>query len=795
MSVADWGGKAHNLKRLQELGLPVPAFAVVPASVFTKWRQELLDNPKALAKNLELRRELQSYIPEGTSFAVRSSGTEEDGAAFSFAGQFESYLEVPPALVVEKIIACWQSRFTDRARAYIETHGLDQHSALAVIIQRMISSDKAGVMITANPDFLEPFQTVISAGRGLGEGVVSGEVETDTYVLSQSTHELLRGQLQGATPILTKEELRSLSLLGRTIEKAYGGVPQDIEWCFKNGELFVLQTRPLTSWSGPVKTTELELWDSSNIGESYHGAVSPMTFSFTRENYQNLFTALLRDLGATEVDLEKSRTHLCQLLGQHQGHLYYRLTHWKELLAPLPGGALFMRLLGPFIGSSTETGERPHRTLEALRALGVVRKIFKRYLFRHRYTQEFERRYEAFRRKEWRALEGNLSEHELKAKVLGFYEELFEFWLMPTYNDFFSVMWTGAFEAILKFAYKDRTPAERSELRLTLVGAAKGLGPVVELKKLTQLVKANPAVLSFILNTSSEELARLWDADSPEFAPVREAFARFLADWGFRCEDELLLEATDLLEAPGLFFEQLKLHLTTVPRSIREEAPVVLARNLREKLASPLVRFVAMRTKEHLETRESMRIKRSELFALMRRYLKRLGSLWQQQGILTEARDIFRLELPALRRMPKEELKAALRSWEMFETAPARFYQADNQILVPKTFKESSGGISGTPCFGGLVTGEVVIYHKGMSVGEMKGKILCTERSGPGHVTYFPHILAMIVEKGSTLSHAVIAAREFGLPTVVGVEDVCEKLAGAGTVSVDANTGEIKIIS
>lgn len=818
MRPEDVGGKAYNLFRLTGEGFNVPAFKVVGPDIFIKWNSYLFtfipgdlteETYKVFDKQLDLhyatvlksdeaRWDVCVGLPVGPTFAVRSSGTEEDGVNSSFAGQFESYLQVSPQDVFEKVVECWRSRFSFRALSYIRNKGASEHFPLAVIVQTMIEAEKSGVMLTANVDLQEPYQTVISVTMGIGEALVSGECNADTYIVSQDHHKVLRTtQKMGEGNVLSSEEIKTLSEIALKIERAYGGQPQDIEWCFKGGKLYLLQTRPLTSWATLDKSSPLELWDSSNIGESYHGSVSPLTYSFSLENYQHLFGALLRDLGCSEDSLKASSIHLENLLGQYQGNLYYRLSNWKQLLIPVPGGSLFMRLLGPFIGSSIETGSTQQKNfgLDVFEAIGVVFKIFWRYTFRSIFTRSFEKKYAVFAQKKWDYLKSDQDEKALLESVRTFYDEL-NFWYMPTYNDFFSVIWMGLFEQGVKTVFSGRSALDQNAIKLGLIGATKGLGPVVELKKIVALCERSPQLVALLKSADPRALADLWNKQDPAFNSVRNELQAFLDHWGFRCEDELMLEATDLKEDPTLLFEQIQLHLGVKGEttSAREEQRIL--EGPRERLLFPLLSLAARRTKEHLETRESMRIKRSELFAIMRRYVKRLGKFWAAERVLERAEDIFYLHLAEIRATRKEDLKEIVAARKLIPVgdAPMRFYNGKDQVIVPKKVAPDDGkGIFGTPCFGGIVSGEVLFYVKGMSVSEMKGKILVTERSGPGHVSYFPHIKAMLVEKGSTLSHAVIAAREFGLPTIVGINDLSSKLAKAGLIEVNANTGEIII--
>jgi pyruvate,water dikinase len=206
----------------------------------------------------------------GVFVAVRSSATAEDLANASFAGQQDTYLNVCSEDLVSCVQKCWSSLFTSRAIFYREKQGFDHNKvSVAVIVQKMINADKAGVMFTVNPVISEEGQIIIEAVWGLGEGIVSGTITLDHYVIDKNTGEIatapvackqimfVRDDTTGKTTetsvpkekadvqILTKQEIGRLTELGRKVERHYG-LPQDIEWAIEGENIFLLQSRPVT---------------------------------------------------------------------------------------------------------------------------------------------------------------------------------------------------------------------------------------------------------------------------------------------------------------------------------------------------------------------------------------------------------------------------------------------------------------------------------------------------------------------------------------------------------------------
>jgi pyruvate,water dikinase len=305
--VASAGGKGANLGELTAAGLPVPAGFVVTVDAYERFavasglhaamaallRDLDIEDSGGLAATAKKARELvvRSEIPPdvraviatayralgagnaSTAVAVRSSATAEDTAQFSFAGMHESFVEVRgEAAVIEMVRACWASAYHARAIYYRVKQGFPSEMGLAVVVQRMVDSQKSGVMFTADPATHDVSRIVIEAAWGLGEVVVGGEVTPDRYVLDKNSLRVLsrtvakkefmlepvpstggvkRIDLQGdprsSATVLTDAELQTLGSLARQSEAHYRA-PQDLEFAIDaDGHVFLTQTRPITT--------------------------------------------------------------------------------------------------------------------------------------------------------------------------------------------------------------------------------------------------------------------------------------------------------------------------------------------------------------------------------------------------------------------------------------------------------------------------------------------------------------------------------------------------------------------
>ena len=296
------GGKGANLGDMAQAGHPIPPGFVICAPAFRKMLecsgldlsidelmqglernnfnqlQEIEHQARHLVENAPFPDELRSMVNEAyrelgdhVPVAVRSSATAEDCASASFAGQQETFLNVVgQEQLLQAIQRCWSSLYTPQAMFYRVQNGFDTcQVSMAVVVQKMINSEKSGVIFTVDPVLRNHFQMVIEAVWGLGEGIVSGTITPDHYLVDRETCEVISefvpekqimitkdrpGGVQTtpvpadrvARPVLTPGELRQLVDLGNKVERHFGS-PQDIEWGIEGGQIYLLQSRPITS--------------------------------------------------------------------------------------------------------------------------------------------------------------------------------------------------------------------------------------------------------------------------------------------------------------------------------------------------------------------------------------------------------------------------------------------------------------------------------------------------------------------------------------------------------------------
>ena len=395
LSLSRVGGKGLNLAKMAVAGFPVPAAFIVATEAYegfvnsaglAGWMAAEVEttatgDASALAALSDrLRDRLQaSEIPTGLSgqiraayaelgrppVAVRSSATAEDLPGLSFAGQQDTFLNVvSDNTLLRAVVECWSSLWTARAIAYRDRNGIDQSAvSLAVVVQEMVQSETSGVLFTANPLTGHRTETVIDATFGLGEALVGGHVEPDHYVVSNESGKILHREVGSKSTVihgavgggvstkqsesrleeaLTDSQIRQLTELGRNLANLYGG-PQDIEWAFAGGSLYLLQSRPITSLfplPSRVDDGALKVYVSLGAIQGVLGPFTPLGMDMLRGLFSGIarifsFNATLYDQRILYSAADRPWIDSTAALGNPVGRLVYR----RALSMVEPGAA------------------------------------------------------------------------------------------------------------------------------------------------------------------------------------------------------------------------------------------------------------------------------------------------------------------------------------------------------------------------------------------------------------------------------------------------------------------------
>ncbi|WP_280400789.1 PEP/pyruvate-binding domain-containing protein [Nocardia carnea] len=903
------GGKARGLYALGVAGARVPDWRVLGSDVFAEFvaaaglRKPIGELAEAgdLETALELARRIRADIAGAETvfddcgirelvaaahsrlgadrLAVRSSVAGEDGESDSFAGLFDSYLNIGPAELGERVRDCWLSGFSDRVVRYAFARGRPPVTEIAVLLQRFVPARASGVLFTRNPATGSAAQVVVSAVYGLGEGLVSGAVDADTVVVDEAGTVVERtvgdkdieyvpadgaglavvdvpGHRRTAA-VLGDAEVTLLADRGRGLAEALGG-PQDFEWAIDDVGLWFLQARPITGLrenpadagrsapgghrglrllpAGPVAGAavlrgageplapgDLRIWDNSNIIESFQGLTSPLTFTVAAGIYGRVYRGYAKSLGVPENQVRQTDSWTPYLLGCFHGRVYYNLLHWYRMVGIAPGYPLNRKVLEAALGVAeplpdelAETlrpftfGSWPQRVWSRSRTTALyIRRIFGIDAMMREFCTEFYRVYDRYD-----AMEYVHGEHAYAA-YRRVDRDLVLRWGPMMVLDAILLTLTGTMFLLTK-AFLPQAP---ESLLYALVGPGAEIESAEPARALTELARrahTDPDLTALLLST---------DPDLTYAALRAGGYREFLTDidsyldrYGYRSVDELKLEAPDLREEPAGLFVLLRSALGRIaaPEPVGAAAPLdpdaYLDAHLRG-IRRWLYDRVRRKTARCAAHRERLRFCRTRAFGMVKRMIRVMGRDLAARGVIGEFTDVFYLTVDELRncydQVPMPDLADRITARKIARTAaaelvaPARFttvgpdftdaeLAAQGWIPLTDTPAAVPGDVlAGTPSAAGVVEGTAVLVDEPRDVA---GGILVAYRTDPGWVAALPSASALVIERGSPLTHVAIVARELGVPTVVQVPGSSRKLRTGMRIRVDGAAGTVTVL-
>lgn len=772
------GGKATALRQLQGRGFDVPEFYVAHPG----------------AENSEILAGFDELFDDDTNVAVRSSAVGEDGAEHSFAGQFESYLFVQRQDVVARCHDVWNSGQSERVDAYRDERGAESAKP-AALIQRMIDPAAAGVAFSADPVTGRRRIAIVSAVEGVGEKLVSGEADSDNFEVS------VDGEIEteATDPCLTDAQVREVAQLARSCENAFGR-PQDIEWAFdKDGKLWLLQSRPITTLAGkPDPDAPRRIWDNANIAESYSGVTTPLTYTFARRAYENVYRQFCLILNVPKDRVAKSDAVFKAMIGFIRGRIYYNLVNWYRVLALLPGFKLnraFMeQMMGvkepmpPEIVAEIENDNTTSRFRDGLDLANTLGGLIREHWRLPRSIRDFHARLAdalVESSPSWQPEDWVAHYRDLERKLL-------TRWDAPLVNDFLAMIFCGVLRKLTAKWCNDESGA-----------LANGL-----LRDVGEVISVEPARR---IRAMAEKKANGEDID--------DDVAAYLEKFGDRCLEELKLESQTLRDDSSPLttsVEALAKRIRSGTRQSFESAPPAAADN--EILANSatykriIFNWVLKHARGRVRDRENLRFERTRVFGRVRQIVRTLGDRLAEQGLIVERDDVFYLhleeildhfehtsaqpitpELIATRKAEFAEYRAEDPPPDRFETfGPPGAYREFEDLLEAQQLLE--GDLKGTGACAGRVRGPVRVVRDPRGVTLEPGEILVAQQTDPGWVTLFPAAAGLLVERGSLLSHSAIVAREMGIPAIVSIQSVTKILEDGQEVEMDGETGIIQVL-
>ena len=861
------GGKGANLGEMTKAGFPIPAGFVLTTKAYDAFvqahglQQKIVDlaqtvsadDPQSSESASQKIRALfmegmiadnlaaeittaygQLTQTSGTAVAVRSSATAEDLPTASFAGQQDTYLNIQGEdALLDAVKKCWASLWTARAISYRQRQGIAPSSvSLAVVVQQLVLADSAGILFTANPMNGARDQIVINATWGLGEAIVGGLVTPDTVTVDKSTYAILsretttkttmtvqteNGTEEQAVPVdkqneqvLDEETAVSLSKLATKIEAHYN-IPIDIEWAIADGEISILQARPITSLPDP-KPEPLQnvvwepvapntIWMRRQIVEHMPDPLSPLFEDlYLRQGLDKsigLLMETMAEIGGTELDWNEMIPH--SLAGTINGYAYTT-------------------------GSFNMTGDN----LKAI--LKIYANIFKFF------------KISAF---DWEGVAlptyqasiaywGSISltqatDEELLRGISELATADSAYWWGSAMNLGLSRILDPVFDWLLRsplvrYALPEPRPVGASFLRGF---DSKALDAQADMEALADLIRGSAGMREIALNTDANQLIAALSGHS-EAKPVLDGIQKYLQTYGHQIYNLDFVDPTQI-EDPTPILLSLKALVKNPPdQDVRRrqtkmaeerEALVAQTRQALNPLSRKLFDWLWRWTKQYAPYRENVMFYMGAAWPTLRQLAHELGQRLTHSGAIPQPDDIYYLDSAEIKaaiearvngQIPadyaqlvqeRRALREARKLLTPLPTVPERGEMKFGPINLSMFSPTPSDAVNEGPILDGYAvsTGRVtapasVIYSVEDFDKMTPGTILVCTTTTPAWTPLFSQAVGLVTDVGGALAHGSIVAREYGIPAVMGTGVATDRIKPGMMLSVDGDAGTVTLV-
>jgi rifampicin phosphotransferase len=863
------GGKGASLARIATAGLPVPPGFHVTTAAYRRFveanaLQAVIaeatanaqpDDPASLERaSAAVRRLFRSgAVPEGVAtaiqgaytslgtaeptgaepaVAVRSSATAEDLPGLSFAGQYESYLNVRgESALLAAVRRCWDSLWTARAISYRLRNGVDQRAvAMAVVVQRLVLSEASGVLFTANPTTGDRDEVVINASFGLGEAVVSGDVTPDRYVLSKPSREVKEvsigakesmvlpadgaagqgtkvqdvAEQQRAEQALPASLIRELSALAVCVERLNDGVPQDIEWAVAEGRCWLLQARPMTALPpAPLRDVRWEpptpgsAWIRRQVVENMPEPLSPLFEELYLDGLEESANAMQAAMGVPRGFLDRLFDR--PMFATVNGYAYMRgninLRWWSvPVLVPLMLGAMAVGV-----------------TKLLLRNAGIT---YWRDDVMPRYLATIAR---------WKAVDpAHASDEQLLDGVRALARADALYWFAVALAMGTAKSTDVALDRFLAFAVRRGGP---SSARLLRGFGSKVLDAEAELEGIAAAIRGSDALRTVVEATPALQLLDALERD-PSADSVLEGLQWYFERYGHQIysldfavptqgEDPMpvLLSLKSLVLSPG---RNVRTRQAELARE-REQLAAETARSL-GPFRRLLFRRILRAAQRFAPYREESLFYIGAGWPTLRRLALELGRRLVAAGSLFEPGDVFYLQTAELAAgsaarvagQSRPDLAGLARERQELRQARNRLHPP---AAVPPSFRWKMGpfdlaaresqrrdAITGPTMRGfavspGRVTAAASVVLSPTDFPTMRpDTILVCPTTTPAWTPLFGQARGLVTDIGGVAAHGSILAREYGIPAVMGTGNATQRIASGRLVTVDGDTGTVTLL-
>ncbi|MGD9489558.1 MAG: PEP/pyruvate-binding domain-containing protein [Calditrichaceae bacterium] len=809
------GQKAYNLIKLSKMGVRIPASVFLSPGAYSFYlkKNSLLkdlngmlginpeDEIRAVSGNLQnaflkadvplkIRSEIESGVSRlnlapGDTLAVRSSGLSEDLTDQSFAGQYDSVLNVRnnPDDILNAVKMVWSSQFNPRNLIYQKTRGmLSIDQGPGVIIQKMIQSDLAGVLFTVNPSSGNQKELMIEYVEGTGDTLVSGEATPERIIINK------KALLKRSKDLNINDLYIRLASHALKLEKKFG-FPLDLEWAIRDHDIYFLQARPVTAKLRPADEI---IWTDENVGEVIPDIVTPYTWSLLNPLTNGAFKHFLKRVGIRSYPDEG-------LFGLYKGKVYLNKTALENTLnifylSTYKGIHKKLLLLKSLIYIGFFSIKLPGEIKNLLKSF--PEQLMKlRYLKRDSAKESFDKIIAI------RDLQSKIMTRHIAGTIFGeIYYQLLNKWCSTWIKPQIDIS---------------------ADMLLTGLNSADSARSGAELRSLADVAAKNKRIAELFIHKKNYKSIEAELMKTPEGKEIFSLIDQFIEKYGHNSFHEFELYYPRWREDPGIVYLGIRRYLQGMnsKHTVREFSALADERKRNISLALRSIsglgktpkklffNYVLKRTEFFTTFRENLKQALIHAHSELKKHVLSIAEISDNNHSLSEPLDILFLThgeiekivvtgneffayIPTIQKRKEERIRM------LSEMHPAVLRQIGGQWIPAERHEFSDGDLySGIGCSGGIVEGFARVLDDPETAESLKkNEILITKSTNPGWTPLFVNASAVVTEIGGALSHGAIIAREYGLPMVTAVTGITKVIKTGDRIRVDGGKGEILIL-
>ena len=813
------GNKAKFLMEMKANGFQVPDGFVIDSDTYLKEikNNKLDDEINLLLKKLntdnisEISKEIislfdsfnfskttieevENRLKNNKLYAVRSSGTKEDLEEYSFAGQYNTFLNVKKRSVLRKVIECYQSMFSEVILSYLVNNNIPtENLAMSVVIQEMVPSTHSGICFTVDPVTGNDKTMLIEVGEGLGENIVSGQNKPEQYYYNWYEDKV---EINETNKYISESLLKKM---GKEFSKImeYFGYPCDIEFALVNNELYILQARKITKIEYQGFS---DLWSTADFKDG--GVSASVCTPYMWSLYEYIWEYTLRKFILDSKILNELELPL-KVGDMFYGRCYWNLSTVKKAMSKIVGYKERdfddeYGITPTYEGDGETTGITPSSIIAIIRMAIAQNKIVKtREKNKEKYKDDLLHKYYYYK---------------------GMYDtnsilDIKNTWKTLTHDDYLqsesTYFWQIFINTVHQSLNKDSLLKYIDESDyLSLISNMNDIShllPFYEMWDVSRSIRNNKTSLDYWNTTDTKKIVEDINSNINNycFNEVKEVINRY----GYHSDKELDVTYPCYYEDIEPIIINIKdltnLDETYSPENDREKGKKEYEKKLRD-----IKRKIGVGNFEDLEKkitkirnmlwwREEFRDVSTRFYYLIRIYTIELAKKLVNEEVLKDENDIWFLKVGELwdyleDKLDEDDLERIIFKNKKYYNSYRNFISENEIGGIPSTTKGNSN-LKGLGANNGVVTGTARVIESFAEIDRLQeGDILVTKFTDTGWTPKFAILKGIVTEYGGVLCHAAIVSREYGIPAIVSATNIMQEIKDGETITINGTTGEIK---